>query len=79
MAMQIPQWFKSYEATLSGQNPQAYTFSTLGIVALIGIAVLLAANEKTGPAIVFLVAALILLVILVNYKQVMSVFFVKEG
>lgn len=66
-------------ARLYSQGQAPYAFTTLGVVALIGVAVLLAANEKTGPAIVLMVAVLILLVILVNYQNVMSIFLVKEG
>ena len=55
-----------------------YAFSGLGIVALIGTAIWLASNEKTGQAVVLFILALILLVILVQYKNVLRTFFVKE-
>lgn len=67
------------QAWINRQQGPVYAFTTLGIVALIGVAVLLAANDKTGPAIVLMIAVLILLVILVNYTQVLSLFFKKEG
>lgn len=52
-------------------------FTALGFVVLGVVGVFLATNEKTGTAVIFILLAMILLLLLANYKQVSGVLFTK--
>ena len=50
-------------------------FTALGIAALVFLTIVLAAGDKTGRFVIYVLGALILLVVLVNYKNVLNLFF----
>ena len=56
----------------------SYRFTFAGIIALGALGLLLAANDKTGPAVIFVLLLMILLLVVVNYRQTLSVFFTKS-
>ena len=50
-------------------------FTVLGVIGLIVVSLMLAADEKTGKFVIYVLLAMILLVVLVNYKRFLNLFF----
>ncbi len=50
-------------------------FTFAGILALVILALVLASSDTFGSIVLYLLAALILLVLVVNYRNTLSVFF----
>lgn len=50
-------------------------FTVLGVIGLIVVSLMLAAGEKTGKFVIYVLLAMILLVVLVNYKRFLNLFF----
>lgn len=54
-------------------------FTFAGLVALVILALVLASGEKTGPIVVYILAVLIVLVLVVNYRNTLAVFFTNAN
>ena len=52
-------------------------FTMMGFVVLGIVGLILAANEKTGPIVIFILVLMILLLVLSHYKQVSQTLFTK--
>lgn len=57
----------------------AVRFTFAGIVALVVFALVVASSDRFGSIILYVLAGLILVVLLVNYRNTLSVFFTTGG
>ena len=60
-------------------TPTQYHFTAVGFMVLGIIGIAMAANEKTGPFVIYILLIMILLVVLVHYKQVSGILFKQVG
>ncbi len=64
---------------VASSGTPSYSFTAIGFLILLLVAAALAANKKTGPLVVWLLALILLALALINYKNFTGALFTKTG